>query len=280
MNRTIKKVLRTLQSEFPFLKEAKDSLYFHGRRLLRIPHENDFAAIGLIPSTSQGCFIDVGANHGQSIESILLFRPDAQIVSFEANPGLAQKLEKRYRNRKNIRIHPYGLADAAGRFTLFVPSYKGFVYDGLASFDEASAISWISEKTVLNFKPDKLQVTQVACMADTLDAQQLAPIFIKVDVQGFEYNVLQGGRQTLLQYEPILLIEDLRSDARTLSLANELGYEEYYYNGVRLLKGSASASPNSFLMTQDRAQTLNYATAEEERTLDYLAQNLGTTPSS
>jgi FkbM family methyltransferase len=256
MKGAVKRVFRTLQSEFPLLKEAKDGLYLYSRRILRVPHEKDFEVMALIPPSAPGCFIDVGANHGQSIESILLFRPDAQIISFEANPGLAQKLEARYRDRQNVRIVAQGLADSAGRFTLYVPSYKGFVYDGLASFDEASAASWISERTILNFRPHKLRISRVSCVADTLDAQRLAPIFVKVDVQGYEYNVLDGGRQTLLQYEPILLIEDFRSDARTIGLAEELGYEEYHYDGTVLRKGQSRESSNSFLMTRGRAQKL------------------------
>jgi FkbM family methyltransferase len=255
MKRTVKKVLRRLQSEFPFLKEAKESFYLHGRRWFRMPHEGDFRALGVIPLSSQGCFVDVGANQGQSIESILLFRPDAEIVSFEANPGLAQKLEVRYRNRRNIRIVAEGLADSPGSFTLFVPSYHGFVYDGLASFDRAIAAAWINEETVFGFKRERLEIAPVACMANTLDGAGLAPIFIKVDVEGYEYRVLEGGKDTLRRHEPILLVENLRGDPRTVLLTKELGYEECYFDGVILRQGQ-SRTTNTFLVTPGRLQTL------------------------
>src|ERR1700726_4597488 len=96
----VKKTLRTLQSELPFVKEAKDSLYLSARRTLRIPHERDFEALKIIPAYWPGSFVDVGANQGQSIESIRLFRPDAQVISFEANPGLALQLASRYERQK------------------------------------------------------------------------------------------------------------------------------------------------------------------------------------
>lgn len=41
----------------------------------------------------------------------------------------------------------------------------------------------------------------------TLDSYLLKPSFIKIDVQGFELNVLQGGRETILEHKPIILIE-------------------------------------------------------------------------
>jgi FkbM family methyltransferase len=213
MENNFKKLVRTLQSELPFLKEAKDSFYLRARRLLRRPHEADFGVLSLIPASALGHWVDVGANHGQSIESILIFRPDAEIISFEPNPRLAQKLAARYNGRANVQINAKGLGDKAGEFTLFVPSYKGFLYDAVASLDRDAAVSWISERTVLNFNPAKLSIAEMRCEVETLDAQQLAPVFLKLDVQGYEYNVLCGGRETLRRHEPILLIE--RSQKRS-----------------------------------------------------------------
>lgn len=256
MNATLKKAIRTLQSELPFLKSAKDEFYLHTRRILRRPHESDFKALALIPKSLDGCYVDVGANQGQSIESILLFRPTATIVSFEANSVLASKLTVRYSDRGNVRIIAQGLGDIPGALTLFVPSYKGFVYDGLASFHKAEALSWINSNTVFNFDPSKLCISEVQSTVDTLDNQQLSPIFVKVDVQGYECNVLQGGLQTLRRSEPILLIEDYRRDPRTVELAEQLGYVEHFFDGKTFRKGPAVTGPNSYLLTPDRFKTL------------------------
>lgn len=250
------KFFRTLQSEFPFLKEAKDNLYFVARRKLSIPHEKDFKALRLIPPGAEGCFVDIGANQGQSIESILLIKPDARIVSFEANPGLAQRLVQRHASRKNVRVMTMGLSDTPGTFTLYVPSYKGFVYDALASLDRTSAASWINEKTVYGFDPGRLSIAELQSTLGTLDSQQLAPIFVKVDVQGHEYSVLNGGKETLRRHEPVLLIEAYRDDPRTVRFAEELGYAEYYFDGSSLQPGPPTSSPNSFLVTPRRIKTL------------------------
>jgi len=254
---SVKKLIRTLQSELPFLKEAKDKFYRHFRRHMHLPHERDFKAIAQFPQAWSGCYVDIGANHGQSIESILLFRPSAEIVSFEANPILASALIKRYQAQPKIDVRPIGLASAAGAFTLYVPSYKGFVYDGLASLDRRSAETWISDKTVYWFDPAKVTVEPVACTTATLDSQKLRPSFVKIDVQGLEYDVLLGGVETIKTCEPVLLLEDFHSDGRTVKLTAELGYEEFKFDGSRLRKGAdAGTSQNSFLMTVARAREL------------------------
>lgn len=255
MKSTIRKSLLTLQSEVAFLTGVKEAFYRFSRRLLRIPHENDFRLLKLVRSDADDCYIDVGANKGQSIESILLFKPDARIVSFEPNVGLAQKLEMRYGGRENIRIVPKGLADSAGRFTLFVPQYKHILCYDLASLDKQAAATWITSDRVFGFDPSRLSVFEFACEVSTLDSQQLNPVFIKVDVQGYEYHVLNGARETIKKHEPILLVEDFKGDPRTARLAEELGYEEYQFDGTSLRKGPSNQE-NSFLLTPRRMKDL------------------------
>jgi FkbM family methyltransferase len=256
MNLTIKKAFRTLQSEFPSLKETKEVFYYKMRNALSIPHERDFKALKYIEPRSDRVLVDVGANQGQSIQSMSIYMPSSYIVSFEADPNLAYKLRARYRHIQHISVLARGLSDSAGSFTLYVPSYKGFVYDGLASFSKQEATSWINERTVFGFDPAKLTVAEVSCQVSTLDAEQLAPLFIKIDVQGYEYNVLKGGIETLRTYEPMLLVESYRSDPRTVGIAEELGYEEYNFDSGRLEKGPPRRSPNSFLRTRGSAKAL------------------------
>jgi FkbM family methyltransferase len=247
----MRKLLRTTQSYFPALKEAKDNLQHCYRTTLKIPHEQDFRIISRFNS-SEDVFIDVGANHGQSINSILLFRPDARIISFEANSALAkEKLHKRYAGRSNIQIHSFGLSDAPGEFTLYVPSYNGFVYDGLASLDRKEATEWLNSHTLYRFDPSKLVIFEVPCRVETLDAMDLAPSFIKLDVQGWEYHVLLGGQTTLARTEPVLLVEDYQEDPRIKLLLEPYGYREYHLSNGSLVPGLGKG-PNTFLLTERR----------------------------
>jgi hypothetical protein len=48
---------------------------------------------------------------------------------------------------------------------------------------------------------------------------------VKIDVEGHEIEVLQGGRNTLSEAKPLLIIESFPPKQSTvLSLLNELGY--------------------------------------------------------
>ena len=248
----VKTLLRTLQSEFPALKEARESAALLARRALRVPHERDFAGLRHLRVAPGECFVDVGANRGQSIESIRIVRKDATIVSFEANPLLARRLARRYAGRSGITIVPRGIADAAGRFALYVPSYKGYVYDALASLDRAAAGAWLANGAVRGFDPRRFEIAELPCELETLDAHALQPAFIKVDVERFEFQALRGARETLRRHEPVLLVESYRSDPRTVALLEEFGYAEFSYDGRAFRRGAGSGSPNSYLITPRR----------------------------
>jgi hypothetical protein len=141
----VKKLIRTIQSEIPLAKSAKDVWRRWSLRMMRRPHEEDFRVLSMLPD---GCCVDIGANQGQSIESIRLFKPTAQIVAFEANPRLAAKLTKRYRGKNLIKINQFGLSDTRGNFKLYIPFYNHFEYDAVASLDRKHAASWIGTETV------------------------------------------------------------------------------------------------------------------------------------
>ena len=256
MNTRLGKLIRSVQSEFGSLKEAKDTFYYRSRKLIARPHERDFLALRFIPDDLPGCYVDVGANHGQSIESIKLIKPLAQVCSYEANALLAERLTARYRNRPDVTVYPFGLADVEQQRTLYVPKYKGYVYDGLASFDKSSAASWLGPDTLYWFSPSELALLEAACVTRRLDDQGLQPVLVKIDVQGYEYQVIKGGIETIRNHEPLLLIEDFHWEHEMGTLLREIGYEQYLFDRDGFYLSRHDKVVNAFLMTPRRAATV------------------------
>jgi len=255
MKQQLRKLLLSCQSDYPVIVKVKDRGYAMVRRWLRVPHEHEFNVLKLIPSTLKGCYVDIGANKGQSIQSILLFRPTEEIISFEPNPLLAEQLVTRYRNRPNVRLIGKGLSDEVGTFCLFVPKYKRLPCYDLASLSREAAETWINQDRVYGFDPSKLQVSKVQCSVSRLDLYGLSPVFIKIDVQGTEYNVLAGALKTLQRCEPIVVVEDYRGNSKTVQLMEGLGYEEYCLEGG-VLKQGRTHGDNSLLITPSRMRDL------------------------
>ena len=200
--------IRALQSRFPGLADMKADAQRAWRRLRRAPFEADFEILRRLQVAPGQVLIDVGANRGQSIDAMRLYHPSAAIHAFEPAARLADQLAARYADDAALSLHRVGLADAAARRTLFTPVYRGFGYDGLASFNAEEARSWLNADTVANFDPHALALHEAPCELARLDDFNLAPAFMKLDVQGFEAAALTGAQTTLRAHEPVVMLEN------------------------------------------------------------------------
>jgi len=249
MIRNFKKLLRTFQTCFPGLLEAKFRLMRFYRNLLRIPFENDFNALALFPISVGAVFLDVGANRGQSTDAILMKKSGVKIHLFEPNKVLCDKLQTSFGQRANIVINNFGLGDQAAEETLVVPVYKQWLFDGLGSFHEAEARDWLRGR--MFFYDDRfLTLIKSRSRIERLDDLNLSPFFIKLDVQGYEYKALKGGERTIIRHEPVLLVES--PDDHLVAYLRQLGVQMYAFKRGRFFPGKRGA-PNTFFMTPNRA---------------------------
>jgi FkbM family methyltransferase len=250
---TIKKVLRTGQSLMPFAADAKATAQAAGRRLLRRPHERDFLAFRDF-AVDGPSVVDVGANRGQSVASFEVTCRSPRIVAFEPLPILARRLRARS-DADRVRVEQYALGNTHDHATLYVPIYRGYVYDGLASLDKTEA-HWLNRDRVYRFRLAQLKLEEYEVEVRPLDSFDLRPDIVKIDVQGTEQAVVEGGVRTLEQSRPVLLIE--APSVELIALVQGLGYEYYAFTRRGLVPG-ALGDPNTFFITPDRLDQFDRA---------------------
>ncbi len=141
--------------------------------------------------------IDVGANHGEYSQA-LLKNTGATVIAFEPHPQTYRALsalQSRYPDR--LLAVNEGIADVEGRLELHWGSNSQ-----LASFSsEVLAIGYVGA----------CNVNRCETPVTTLDAFFAGPgrrfggldiTLLKIDTEGFEYEVLRGARRTLAQRRP------------------------------------------------------------------------------
>ena len=167
--------------------------------------------------------LDIGTNIGFSLLNMAnIVQPNGFIVGFEPDPVNFSLLKKNIslNQLSNFAVHQIGLGDRPGKFKLenvieFNSGGKRIVPSGSSSGNFAE----VEIDTLDNF----LSVSQLSINKIDL---------IKIDVEGFEMNVLKGGINTIKRYSPVLYIElddnNLReqtSSARDLiQFLSQLGY--------------------------------------------------------
>jgi FkbM family methyltransferase len=154
------------------------------------------------------CLIDIGAHEGMFS---LVFCQNPDQVSYAIEPGLYgfQKMrELIYVNGKSDNIIPFnvffGEENKEVNFYLEpnsntvltaydVQTEKGFKSDG------------ISEDAV---KHQMLTLSDFCeSIYDNETPVEVSPDVIKIDVEGYEYRVLQGGRNVIEKHRPLLFLE-------------------------------------------------------------------------
>lgn len=251
MNEAIKRQLRSVQTHFPFIRPLKFRTYNAMTRHLGLRIDSDFQALRHLGPIDLA--LDIGGNWGQSIFALKRCCNPAQIISFEPNAELAARLQREFAGDAGVRIETCGLSDADGGFELFVPRYRNFVYDGLASNDRDEALTWLNPARMARFDPAKLRIDSQQVQLRRLDDLQLAPQVVKIDVQGAEDAVVRGGRATFTTCRPASIVEAPSPDLCAFFAG--IGMQAWYFNG-RTLAAHDGKWQNVLFLTQDQADRI------------------------
>lgn len=145
--------------------------------------------------------IDVGANYGQFAKKTMLSGYQGKILSFEPLPLAHEQLLISSKGFTNWIVAPrMALGKEIGEIT--INESRNSVSSSILSMLPAH----------LNSAPESEYISKSETVISTLDAvltdyfqPSTSPAFLKVDTQGYEWNVLQGGIQVLASLKGILL---------------------------------------------------------------------------
>lgn len=240
----MKRLFRSLQTYFPFLQDVRMYSGIFFRRVFHVIRIDEWNALKLVHLTD-GQIIDVGANRGQSIESIRMIFGNKEIIAFEPNQYLANKLKKLYRTSKNIQIIPVALGGESGKFNLYLPKYRGWIFDGLGSLLRDSTMSGLNSRTLMNFNNKHLSCIEMEVNVEKLDSFGLKPSVLKIDTEGFEMMALKGAKETIAKFLPVILLED--STREIIEFLKVFGYRPFSFKDKKLHLGDTSTLNTFFL---------------------------------
>lgn len=223
---------RWLETFFPAVRPLKYCAFNALTRRFGQRMDRDFRALGRMGPVELA--LDIGGNWGQSIEAFRRCSRPRQVISFEPIRELSLHLNKQYARDRGIAIRRCALSDAPGRMKLYVPRYRDFVFDGLASIIEREARGGLNPRQMLFYDPDKLQLEPQEVEVRTLDSFDLAPDLIKIDVQGAEERVVRGGLETFRRYRPVSIVE--APGSALVELFADLEMKPYYFDGRTFYK--------------------------------------------
>lgn len=143
--------------------------------------------------------LDIGANAGQFAEYIGKLFPDAMVYSFEPLPDCFEKLQSKMAGAINFRAFNLALgnqtADMEFERNEFSPSSSFLKMANL----HREAFPYTRNASAVSVKTRRLD--------DLLPELRLRePVLVKIDVQGYEDEVLRGGAR-IIQAASLIVIE-------------------------------------------------------------------------
>ncbi|WP_198373150.1 FkbM family methyltransferase [Roseomonas rosulenta] len=204
-------------------------------------------------------FCDVGANIGNSINSLTSVGSRAAIHSFEINPVLYRSINEAMELYPGpSMLHRFGLASEEGSFWLFIPYCSGIFILGEATIRLEHSLKPESLARLRSYTTDGyVAVGKVKVFVKRFDDLGILPDYVKIDVEGAESRVLSGMWRSIGASRPIILIENSFQDEIDV-LMRDAGYSPWGFHPSerRLLPRPKDGFQNTFYVSDDRVSRL------------------------
>jgi FkbM family methyltransferase len=172
-----------------------------------LPHDKSYYALRhFIALRPNGLFLDVGANDGISALSFRYFDKNYRILSLEPNRLLETSLKKLKARDGNFDYIMAGAGSQQSVMQFHVPVYKGVVLHTSAS----SSLEHTRSALAASFGKSVATAASINLIEGSIiriDDLDIEPTIIKIDAEGFNYDVLLGAAATISRSRPFLIIE-------------------------------------------------------------------------
>lgn len=148
---------------------------------------------GVLQELNWRTALDIGANIGN--HSVYFTKHFHRVHSFEPNPAPFQLLSFNVASFDNVVAHNFGLGNRAE--TLALNECIGNI-----------GASSLTHKPERGGRELKIEIQRL----DDLDIELTGLCLMKIDVEGFEENVIRGARNTIAAHQPVIIFEQNKSD--------------------------------------------------------------------
>lgn len=201
--------------------------------------------------TKDSVVFDIGANMRQYACRLnnIVSSGHGQIYSFEpvSTNFYSLKEMKKILSLDKVSILQLGVSNIIGNTTINIPMFD----NGLVVGTRAT----LSELDEVKHKSESIKVTTIDSFFSEMRIKKVD--FIKCDTEGNENNVLEGGKQTIASFLPILSFE-MSHKSENLEWLLGLGYELFYYDSeAKLLRKIRDTQKgNLIFLNRDHTKSL------------------------
>jgi FkbM family methyltransferase len=192
----------------------------------RIEHREQIAITAVIAATlrREGVYVDIGTNRGQVLREAVRVAPEARHIAFEPIPQLAAEVSRAF---PGVDCRALAVADMSGS----------------AEFCHFRNLDgWSGLRRSLSVSDEQGDPEFITVQVSTLDEElrEVSPTVVKIDVEGAELGVIEGGSAVLARDRPVLIFEHVADAAELYGVSatdlwaalEDLRYEVFAVTGA------------------------------------------------
>ena len=179
--------------------------------------------------------IDVGTHLGLYTDLILKINNKAKILLFEPQNFYFEKLKKKYKKNKNIKVFGFALSDKKAKKTLYVNKHdltsslklniNKNLYFKLKAFLFDTSVSGMIKKK------EKIKTNT---LSNILPKKKIIIDFIKIDTEGYEFEVIKGISKKIFSTRYLLV--EFHSQKTYKNYSPKKIHDYLVKNGFELIK--------------------------------------------
>ena len=195
-------------------------------------NEGDFLFfLKMIPN--KGVVLDIGANIGIMTAHLSRNLNNVTVYAFEPVPNNLKALQRiiRFFHLKNVRVMDFALGNEEGSVEMVLPVVDSVKMQGLSHVVHDSIEEFNEGKKF------KVAVRKLDNLKELTENGEKVTA-IKMDVENFEFFVLDGGKELIRKDKPLIYTELWENENRDncLRLIGELGYKVKVIDGGKLVE--------------------------------------------
>jgi FkbM family methyltransferase len=191
--------------------------------------EEDFKILKKIYNSKKINIIDVGASDGIAANFFLKNLNVGNIYCYEPHSLFINKLKKLKRKNPKIKIFKHGISSINEDIYVFVPLIEFFskkIYLLTYTFYDFKELTMQLKLDFLNYK--KIIIEKVKLRLKKFRLIQNKIDLIKIDVNGYEFEIIQSLNKQIAKDKPLLIIENNSKLQKISKYLKKYGYKRYF----------------------------------------------------
>ena len=179
--------------------------------------------------------IDVGSHQGEFISRFFNYKKIKKFFCFEPNRFLFKKLNNKYKSNKKVLLFDYALGEKNSNKKLFLSNLS---YNSTMSLFNKNSNYLKFKNLILKDQKNKRFINiKQKTFDNVFKNKNIKNSFLKIDVEGYEYNVLKGASKKIKDAKFILIEHQFSNQyqnnfdkvKKMLSRYNFMTIKNFYY---------------------------------------------------